>query len=297
MNPDPISLHHGVTFVGGGNMATAMIEGLETLSPRPSVTVCDLNAQVLSRHAAAGRIATADLVEAVRDNRVVVLAIKPQHLADAMPDLARAIVPGTLVISVLAGVPTSTLESGLPDGVRVVRVMPNTPMAIGEGMSAVAPGCSATRGDVRVGVALCEPAGEVLVVKESRIDAITAVSGSGPAYFFRFCEVLVQAAREELDFSEAEASLLVSQTAKGAIAYLVASEGFPAGRLRKEVTSKGGTTAAALNVFDQGGLPDLARDALVAARNRAQELSASIQVPPAPRGAALETESAVAPPR
>lgn len=262
----------GITFIGGGNMATAMIQGLESLEDSPRISVCDVSPEVVDRHNEAGRWAAFDMESAIGADTVVVLAVKPQLLESIAPSLRAALADGSLVISVLAGVTTETIEALLPEA-RVVRVMPNTPMAVGEGMSAVSGGRTASQRDVRLAVSICEPAGEVLVVPESRMDAITAVSGSGPAYFFRFCEVLMQAAREELDFSEAEARLLVGQTAKGAIAYLTSTEGFPAARLREQVTSKGGTTAAALDALNRGGIEEMTRDALVAAQDRSRVMS------------------------
>lgn len=259
-----------VTFIGGGNMATAMIEGLESSDEPPSITICDPSESARSRHRAAGRRAVAGPAE-LRRPSLIVLAFKPQHLATAAPALDASLPDDALVVSVLAGVSTATLEACFPRA-RVVRVMPNTPMAVGLGMSGVAAGARATGHDVELAATLCRPSGEVLVVPEARLDSLTAVSGSGPAYFFRFCEVLVHAAREQLGFSEGEARLLVSQTARGAIAYLDAEEGFPASRLRHEVTSPGGTTEAALQVFDQGGLAELAEQAMRAAAHRAREL-------------------------
>lgn len=266
-----------ITFIGGGNMATAMLDGLDELDDPPTCHVVDLDAKARARHQAAGRVATGDLARGLTSADTVVLAVKPQHLDPMKEDLADQLQPGSLLISVLAGIPCAVLESIVPDDVRVVRVMPNTPMAVGEGMAAVAAGSRATKRDVQIAADICTPSARVLVVPEKKMDAITAVSGSGPAYFFRFCEVLMQAAEEELDFSEAEARLLVCQTAKGAAEYLAATEGFPAGRLRKEVTSKGGTTAAALRVFDEGGIDELARDALNAAVDRAGELAKMVE--------------------
>ncbi len=268
-----IDLPSDIAFIGGGNMATAMLDGLDGLDAPPTCHVIDLDAKARRRHEAAGRVASPSLVEGLDEVETVVLAVKPQHLDPMKDELAEALQPGSLLISVLAGVPCSVIESVVPDDVRVVRVMPNTPMAVGEGMAAVAAGSRATKRDVQIAADICSPSAQVLVVPETKMDAITAVSGSGPAYFFRFCEVLMKAAERELDFSEAEARLLVCQTAKGAAEYLASTEGFPAGRLRKEVTSKGGTTAAALRVFDEGGIEDLARDALNAAVDRAGELA------------------------
>lgn len=262
-----------IAFIGGGNMATAMLDGLDGLDASPTLHVIDLDEDARRRHEAAGRVASDNLSDGLESVDTVVLAVKPQHLESMKEELAEALEPGSLLISVLAGTPCSVLESIVPEDVRVVRVMPNTPMAVGEGMAAVAAGSRATKQDVEIAADICRPTARVLIVPEKRMDAITAVSGSGPAYFFRFCEVLMAAAEEELDFSEAEARLLVCQTAKGAVEYLASTEGFPAGRLRKQVTSKGGTTAAALRVFDEGGIEELARGALNAAVDRAGELA------------------------
>lgn len=254
-------------------MATAMLDGLEALDEPPELTVCDPSELARTRHQRAGRKVAAHPSE-LASAQVVVLAFKPQHLPGASDALNAALPDGALVVSVLAGVSCDTLQSCLPR-CRVVRVMPNTPMAVLQGMSGVAGGSTATPEDIEIAASLCRPSGEVLVVPEARLDAITAVSGSGPAYFFRFCEVLVQAAQDELDFSDAEARLLVSQTAHGALAYLGAEDGFPAARLRRQVTSPGGTTEAALKVFDDGDLAGLAAGALVAAAGRARELDSA----------------------
>ena len=253
-------------------MATAMIRGLETLSDRPAVRVCDPVDTVRARHADAGRSVAAD-VGALAAPALVVLAIKPQKFSEVARGLAAVIASDALVISVMAGISCGVIEEALPTS-RVVRVMPNTPMAVGRGMAGIAPGRRAREADVDVAEALCAPSAEVLRVDESMLDAVTAVSGSGPAYFFRFCEVLMDAAQAECGFSEDEARLLVSQTAHGSMAYLASQEGFPAARLRAEVTSPGGTTAAALAVFDGRDLAGTARAALAAAVARAVELNA-----------------------
>lgn len=263
---------HTIHFVGGGNMASAMIQGLEALPEPPNIIICDPSDSARARHDAKGRKTVSQLSE-VREATIAVLAFKPQHFAGAVEDLSRALAQDALVISIMAGISTTKIESALPSA-RVVRVMPNTPMAVNRGMSGVAPGSRATAADVDIAAGICEPSGKVLRVSEDRIDDVAAVSGSGPAYFFRFCEVLVDAAKETCGFTDEEARLLVSQTAEGAIAYLNSQDGFPAARLREEVTSKGGTTQAALKVFDDGGLAELAKDAMAAAVARAKELNA-----------------------
>ena len=265
--------HALIDFIGGGNMASAMIRGLETLPDGPTVRVCDPVADVRARHERAGR-RVVEGVDALSDVRLVVLAIKPQKFSQVAPGLAATLTEDALVISVMAGISCAVIEAALPRA-RVVRVMPNTPMSVGRGMAGVAPGARARAADVDLAEALCAPSAEVLRVDEAKLDAVTAVSGSGPAYFFRFCEVLMEAAQAQCGFSEDEARLLVSQTAQGSMAYLAAQDGFPAARLRAEVTSPGGTTAAALAVFDGGGLASLTRAALAAAMARAAELNAN----------------------
>jgi pyrroline-5-carboxylate reductase len=271
-HPPPMTLPP-LAFIGGGNMASAMIAGLRALPVAPAITVSEPDA---GKHAAlrdAGAQIAADGAAAVRAGRVVVLAVKPQVAAQVVPALATAWTPGHVLVSILAGTPTSTLAQWLPAGARIVRAMPNTPLAIGLGMVGLCAGAHATDDDLATAEALFAPCGRVLRVgDEARMDAITAVSGSGPAYFFRFAEALVDAAMA-LGFSRDEAVLLVGNTGAGAWEYLRRSPGFDAAGLRRAVTSPGGTTAAALAVVDAAGFDDLWRRALRAAEARGQELA------------------------
>ena len=261
-----------IHFVGGGNMATAMIEGLEGLEAPPALAIIDPSDAARARHTAAGRKAFSDLSE-VAQVRQVVLAFKPQHFPGAVEALSLALDADALIITIMAGISTQTIAEALP-GRRVVRVMPNTPMSVGWGMSGIAPSADATEADLAVAEEICAASGAVLRVREDQMDAVTAISGSGPAYFFRFCEALMDAAVERCGFTEEEARLLVSQTAQGAMAYAGAQEGFPVGRLREQVTSPGGTTQAALNAFKEGELGALVGDAVDAAVTRGKELNA-----------------------
>jgi len=164
------------------------------------------------------------------------------------------------------------LASFLPAGARVVRAMPNTPLAIGQGMVGLCAGAHADAGDLALAEALFTPCAKVLrVTDEARMDAITAVSGSGPAYFFRLAEALVDAAMS-MGFTADEAQLLVGQTGAGAWEYLLRS-GFQAKRLREQVTSPGGTTAAALAVLEAADFTGLWTRALAAAEQRGRELA------------------------
>jgi pyrroline-5-carboxylate reductase len=262
-----------IAFIGGGNMATAMIGGLVELKPRPELTVSEPDATKHAVFIAQGCITTTDNRAAVAMASVVVLAIKPQMAAQVVPGLAAAWHGDKLLISILAGTPTNKLQNWLGAGARVVRAMPNTPLAIGRGMVGLCGGLHATSRDLDVAEAIFAPCGQILRVSdESRMDAITAVSGSGPAYFFRFAEALVEGAMA-IGFTRDEAVLLVGQTGGGSWDYLQRS-GFEAKRLREQVTSPGGTTAAALKVLDDADFTGLVSRALVAAERRGKELAA-----------------------
>ena len=264
-----------VAVIGGGNMATAIIKGLAALPTPPTITVSEPDPGKRAQFAAMGHRAVADNRAAVAAADVVVLAIKPQVAGQVLPELGSAWEPGKLLISILAGTTTAALQAGLASGPvatpRVVRAMPNTPLAIGLGMVGLCAGAHAGPADLDLAESLFAPCGKVLRVSETKMDAITAVSGSGPAYFFRLAEALVAAAMG-LGFSRDEAVLLVGTTGTGSWRYLLES-GFEAGRLREQVTSPGGTTAAALAVLNAAGFDQLWADALAAAERRGRELA------------------------
>jgi len=263
-----------LAFIGGGNMASAMIAGLSSLSERPRITVAEPDEVKRAALAARGCQVTAHNHEAVADAALVVLAIKPQLAAQVVPGLAGAWTPDKRLVSLLAGMPTARLEGWLPAGSRVVRAMPNTPLAIGRGMVGICRGRHASPADLTLAAALFLPCAKVLALAdEARMDAITAVSGSGPAYVFAFAEALLAAAGG-LGFSAEEALLLVGQTGAGSWDYLLTS-GLAPGRLREQVTSPGGTTAAALAVFAQEDLTGMVARALQAAERRGKELAAA----------------------
>jgi pyrroline-5-carboxylate reductase len=268
----PMSVLPNVAFIGGGNMATATIKGLVALPNRPTITVVEPDAAKHAALAALGCRVVTDAAAALPGAGLVVLAIKPQVAAQVVPALAAAWPSNALLVSILAGTTTAKLAGWLPAGARVVRAMPNLPLAVGKGMVGLCRGASATAEDLALAEALFAPCAKVLkLADESRMDAITAVSGSGPAYFFRFAEALVAGA-EKLGFTREEAVLLVGQTGAGSWDYLMES-GFEAEKLRIAVTSPGGTTAAALKTLDDGGFMALWADALAAAERRGRELA------------------------
>jgi len=200
---------------------------------------------------------------------VVVLAVKPQGVHEALDALRGRLDAAQVVVALVAGVPLSVYEAALGD-VPVIRTMPNTPALIREGVTGIAPGAHATDMHVDRARSVLSAVGRVELVEESQIDAVTAISGSGPAYVFLLAESLVAAALEQ-GLSPETADGLVRQLLKGAGALLAQSEMTPE-QLRVQVTSPGGTTAAALARFEEGGFRQLVADAVAAAAARSREL-------------------------
>lgn len=263
-----------IGFLGAGNMAGAIVRAIAArrLAPPESLIVLDIDATKTAALAAETGARVAESAEALLDaSRTVVLATKPQDLPRALEALAPRVRPDHLLVSIAAGLPCARLEAILPAGARLVRVMPNTPAMVGEGVAGVAPGAAATAEDVAAVVALFGAVGIAAEVPESHLDAVTALSGSGPAYVFRFME-LMQAAGEELGLAPELARDFTLRTFLGA-ARLAVESSDPPGELRRKVTSPGGTTAAALKVFEERGLEDTVRRAMTAARDRSLELS------------------------
>jgi len=218
----------------------------------------------------AGFTAHAGISEAVATADLLVLAIKPQGFAELLPSLAALLKPGQAVMSIAAGVPLARLQAALGAQVPLIRVMPNTPGLIGQGASAYCLSAAATAQHAQLAEAVLAPLGLVVRVEEAQMDAVTALSGSGPAYVFLFMEAL-QAAGESLGLGPEACYALASQTLAGAAAMILQGAKSPA-ELRTAVTSPGGTTAAALKVFEDGGFRDLVARALRAARDRGVEL-------------------------
>jgi pyrroline-5-carboxylate reductase len=269
----PVTLPR-IGFIGGGNMATAMIRALLALPAPPVISVAEPDPGKRADFTALGLSTHADNGMITAGSDLVVLAIKPQVASLVVPQVGAAWSSEKLLVSILAGMPTSRLQGWLPAGAKVVRAMPNTPLAIGQGMVGICAGAHAQARDLDLAEALFASCGKVLrLADEARMDAITAVSGSGPAYVFAFAEALLGAATA-LGFSAAEARLLVEQTLQGSTRYLCQSD-FEAARLRVAVTSPGGTTAAALAVLERHDWHGMWREALAAAERRGRELAAS----------------------
>lgn len=260
-------------FIGGGNMAKALIGGLlrAKLAAPNQILVYDVDGDKMEDLAAAHGIGSCDgNVDLVQESDLVILAVKPQTLAAVLEEIAPAARTNQCFISIAAGVTLARLEHTLGKGIRIIRVMPNTPALIGSGAAGIARGAAARDADVALARAIFEAVGVAVVVEETRLDAVTAVSGSGPAYLFHFVEVL-QAAAEAVGLESDVAELLVKQTVLGAARMVDELARTPA-ELREAVTSPGGTTAAALNVLGEGDFAGLIRRAVEAAVARSVEL-------------------------
>jgi pyrroline-5-carboxylate reductase len=212
--------------------------------------------------------------EAARDSKALLLSVKPYQIKEVLGGLGGVVGADTLFISIAAGVRATALEAALGGETRwrVVRSMPNTPMLVGEGMVAIARGTHATAADLAAARRILEASADVIEVEEGQLDAVTAVSGSGPAYFFYFVEQMT-AAGVELGLSAEQAHRLASKTALGAAKMLLTTGDSPA-ELRRKVTTPNGTTHAAITTMERNGLGDTLREAMKAAHRRSIELGA-----------------------
>ncbi|NLU84110.1 pyrroline-5-carboxylate reductase [Rhodococcus sp. HNM0569] len=267
-----------IAVVGGGRIGEALVSGLLQSGHAVKDLVVSERSETRGEQLAdkySVRV-TSDTADAVEGARVIVVAVKPGDVESALAQVAKADLDNDdeqIVVSLAAGIPTSFYESRLPAGFPVVRVMPNTPMLVGAGMSVMAPGRHVKNDDLELVRGILSAVGEVTVVAESKIDAVTAVSGSGPAYFFLVAETMIEAA-VGLGLTRDVAEHLVVQTMVGSAAMLADSGDTP-NELKAAVTSPGGTTAAALRVLESRGLRAAFFDALEAAATRSAELGAT----------------------
>jgi pyrroline-5-carboxylate reductase len=263
-----------IAVIGGGRIGEALVAGLidKRVEPgeiRVAEPVAGRAAELAQRY---GVSVSGDVGAAARGAAIVVVAVKPNDVEAVAVDIAKVAIDDTeqLVVSLAAGVRTERLEARLPEGSPVVRVMPNTPMLVGAGMSAIAAGAFARPQHLERVSELLGSLGRVVTVAESQMDAVTAVSGSGPAYFFLVVEAMVDGA-VSLGLPRDVATTLVAQTLVGAAAMLDGTGDSPVD-LRAAVTSPGGTTAAAVRVLEGAGVRAAFIEALHAAARRSTEL-------------------------
>jgi pyrroline-5-carboxylate reductase len=264
-----------IAFIGAGNMAEAIARGIlrATLYQRSDVFAADPNADRQRLFNEDLRVpCTADPKEAAARADVVVLAVKPFIMSEAVAQIAPALKPDALIISIAAGISCAFIEKELASAgkPRVVRVMPNTPMLAGKGMSALARGANASEQDLITAERIFAAAGKTVRVPESAMDAVTALSGSGPAYIFYLTEALAKAGAAA-GLTELQASQLARETVIGAAALLSQSKDSPE-ELRRKVTTPNGTTQAAIETMQSGDFEGLMTRAIAAAARRAKEL-------------------------
>ena len=264
-----------IGFIGGGNMASSLISGLIASGHSPEhLWVSDINAETLKALAENLKVNTSVSNDTIiNEVDVVVFAVKPQTLSDVAKSAAAAIKEKkSLIVSIAAGISQQSLTDWLGADAAIVRWMPNTPALVLTGATALHANAKVSAEQRSLAENIMRSVGIALWVKdESDLDAVTAVSGSGPAYFFLLMEAMEKAAIE-LGLTEETARLLVQQTALGAAKIALESSESPE-QLRKRVTSPGGTTQQAITTFEQGGFTELVSKALHAARDRSIEMS------------------------
>jgi len=276
-----------IAIIGGGNIGEALLSGLLRSGRQVKDIVVAERVPARARHLSEKySVLVTNVADAVENANFVVVAVKPSDVESVSEEISAAVARDEagsvehVFVTVVAGVSTTYFEAKLPAGAPVIRVMPNAPIVVGAGVSALAAGRFASPEQLKEAATVFGSVGGVLTVPESQLDAVTGVSGSGPAYFFLMVEALVDAA-VAVGMSRADATKLVVQTIAGSAALLLerVDENGESGdidttptRLRAAVTSPAGTTAAGVAELERGGLRAAVAAAVVAAKNRAGQL-------------------------
>ena len=261
-----------IGFIGGGAMAESIIRGIlsaELVMPS-QIMVNDISSERLAHLSSSFAISTTlDSQEIVKQSDILFLTVKPQVISGVIDTIAPIVTKTTIVVSVAAGVPIDMLQSKM-SGVPIIRVMPNTPVAVGEGMSAMALGKYATKAVSDPIAEVFASVGQVVTVSEDSMDAVTGLSGSGPAYAFVVIDALADAG-VRVGLSRQTSILLAAQTLMGAAKMILETNEHPA-KLRDMVTSPGGTAIAGVHTLEQKGVRAALIDAVVAATKRSREM-------------------------
>lgn len=263
-----------IGFVGSGNMGAALISGLiNSGSAKPENIICsDVNEkQIETIKIKYGVNITTENLEVVQKSDIIIYAIKPQIMELVLKETAEYLNMSKLIISIAAGVPLAAIESCLNKDLRLIRVMPNVAVSVGEGASAIAAGVHTRQEDIELSMAIFNSVGKCVFLKENDLlDAITGLSGSGPAYIFMIVDALADAG-VKMGLYRPDALMLASQTLLGAAKMLLETGEHP-GPLKDSVTSPGGTAIAGLHTLEKGGLRTTLINAVEAATNRSKEL-------------------------
>ncbi|MEI9476575.1 MAG: pyrroline-5-carboxylate reductase [Deltaproteobacteria bacterium] len=262
-----------VGFVGAGNMGEALIKGLlhGHICRPEQITCSDIRPERLKIiKEAHGVKTTSSNSDVVKHSDIVILAVKPQILKQVVGDIGKYFEPSKLVISIAAGVAMDSIEYCAKQELKLIRVMPNICVSVGEGISAIAAGKHATKEDMMVAKAIFESAGKSLFIEEYLLDAVTGLSGSGPAYIFLIIDALADGG-VKVGLARSDALLLASQTVLGSAKMLIETGEHP-GRLKDSVTSPGGTSIAGLHALEEGGVRTTLIKAVEVATERSKVL-------------------------
>jgi len=270
-------LKEKIGFIGGGKMGEALINGIlrAGLSSSDKIMVSDVDKkrlQILEKEA--GIKTTQDNKKITSDSDIIILAVKPNMMGNVLDELNSEITSKHLIISIAAGVPLSFMESSLNEGCRVVRVMPNTPCLVGETAAGYALGKNATQADGKLVGQLLDAVGKSFLLDEKHLDAVTGLSGSGPAFIYVVIEALADGG-VKMGLPRDVAITLAAQTAFGA-AKMVLESDTDIGQLRDSVTSPGGTTIEGLHALEKGGLTNVLIDAVGAATKKSKSLGEAL---------------------
>ncbi len=264
-----------IGFIGSGNMAAAIIKGViqaGVILPENVVSSDILEDRRRLLSDSHGIATTPDNIDLTSRSDIVVLAVKPQSVGPVLKEIAAAVDKSKLIVSIAAGVTLEDIESRLSTGSRAVRVMPNTPALIGEGVTAISPGSNATKKDLNVAGKIFDAVGQTVMVEEKHMDAATGLSGSGPAYVFLMIDALIDGG-VKVGLDRDTARTMAVQTVFGSAKMLLETGEHPA-ILKDRVTSPGGTTITGLHVMEAGNIRGVIIDAVEAATNRSRELGA-----------------------
>ncbi|OGS19736.1 MAG: pyrroline-5-carboxylate reductase [Elusimicrobia bacterium RIFOXYA2_FULL_40_6] len=262
-----------ILFLGAGNIAEAIISGLisSNSSLKHKITAVDIKKNRLNYLSKRyGISVTSDYQEKINSFDIVLIAVKPQQISEALNELSGKITKKQTVVSVAAGISTAYIEKYLGK-VPVIRTMPNTPLLVGEGMVVLCAGKYTSKKNMEAAAALFNCSGKTVVLPEKHFDSVTAISGSGPAFLFYFAESMMKAA-EKIGLDNWTAKTLVTQTLSGA-SKMLRSSGEAPELLRQRVTSPGGTTEQAIKCFENKKLKDIVLEAVKRAKNRSKELT------------------------
>ena len=263
-----------ICFIGSGNMGEALISGLVgSKAAQPENIICtDIREEKLERIARTYGVRTStDNLASVSESEIIIYAVKPQMMATVLKETAAELDMSKLIISIAAGVPLAAIESCLHKELRLIRVMPNIAASVKESASAIAAGKNVQKGDVELALAIFDSIGKSIFLRENYLmDAVTGLSGSGPAYIFLIVDALADAG-VKVGLSRQESLLLSTQTILGAAKMLLETGEHPS-QLKDRVTSPGGTAIAGIHTLEMGGLRTTLINAVEAATNRSKEL-------------------------